>query len=299
VFIFVILLYALFASLFSLQKMTLEYSEPFFFVGSRMLFAGLILFAYQFLRNRAALKIAPKHLGYFMILGLFAIYLTNIFEAWGLNNMPSAKACMIYSLSPFLSAVMAYWVLRETMSISKFLGLCIGFLGLIPIFMLKSQTELSTGQLWSMSFPEGALLLATLFSVSGWIALKKLVFEYQYSAITANAISMILGGVFALLHSYFSGETWAPIPVTQLEPFIYNTAIMCFISNIICYNLYGYLLKRYSATLMSFSGLVSPLFASLFGWIFLQEAITWHYIASLAIFAIGLTVFYRAELATQ
>ena len=40
---FVILLFAMFASLFTLQKETLEYCEPFFLIGSRMLFAGIIL----------------------------------------------------------------------------------------------------------------------------------------------------------------------------------------------------------------------------------------------------------------
>jgi len=121
--------------------------------------------------------------------------------------------------------------------------------------------------------------------------------DYEYSALIANGLSMTLGGLFALAHSYVAGENWAPIPVTQMQPFIINTLIMCVISNLICYNLYGYLLKRFSATFMSFAGLVTPLFASLFGFLFLQEVVTWHFYVSIMLFSLGLIIFYREEIA--
>ena len=45
--IFVILLYALFASVFTIAKTGLEFTQPLFFVGSRMMLAGVGLLAYQ------------------------------------------------------------------------------------------------------------------------------------------------------------------------------------------------------------------------------------------------------------
>jgi len=45
--------------------------------------------------------------------------------------------------------------------------------------------------------------------------------------------------------------------------------------------------------------LITPLFASLFGWYFLNEAITWHFYASMAIFSLGLTLFYQEELSNN
>jgi drug/metabolite transporter (DMT)-like permease len=47
---------------------------------------------------------------------------------------------------------------------------------------------------------------------------------------------------------------------------------------------------------MSFAGLVTPFFASFFGWYFLGETISWHYFASIIVFSIGLTIFYLEEL---
>ncbi len=294
-----ILLYALFASLFGLSKDTLNYSEPFFLVGSRMLFAGLLLLGHQFFYNRNAFQIKAAHLKSLILLSFFCIYLTNAAEIWGIQYMVSAKACLIYSLSPFVAAVVAYFVLKETLSTKKWIGLVIGFTGLVPIFMTQSSAEITASESGIFSLANMAVLVAvfgTICSVYGWTLLKKVVSEYRYTPLMANGISMTIGGAMALIHSYLGGETWHPIPVTDFGPFIQNSLLMCLISNIVCYNLYGYLLKRYTATFMSFAGLITPFFASFFGWYFLGETITWHYFASIIVFSIGLTIFYQEEL---
>lgn len=292
----VILLFALFASLFGISKATLEYSEPIFLIGSRMFFAGLILLLHQFIWNRKQFTFKISQLKPLLLLGLLNIYLTNVAEIWGMQHMTSSKACLIYSLTPFLGALVAYIVLRETLDSKKWMGLLIGFVGLVPIVMSQSPSEKLAGEIASISYAEIALLIAVICSVYGWTLLKQLVTEHKISFIMANGISMTLGGGLALIHSYFAGENWNPVPVTDMMPFVQNTLLMCLISNLICYNLYGFLLKRYSATFMSFAGLVTPLFASFFGWFFLNESITWHYFASVALFAMGLTIFYQQEL---
>ncbi len=294
----VILLFALFASLFGLNKTALEYSDPFFLIGSRFAFAGLILLVHQFIWNRKAFKIKLVHLKPLFLLSLLSVYITNIMEIWGIKYLSSAKVCLIYSLSPFLAALVAYFSLKEVLSGKKWLGLIIGFIGLVPIFMTKSPSEyVSTEGGWSgIPLAELAVLSAVLCSVYGWILLKKLINEFKYTPLMANGISMLLGGCLALVHSYIAGEQWSPIPVSEYGPFIQYTLAMCLISNLVAYNLYGYLLKRYTATFMSFAGLIAPLFASFFGWAFLGESITWHYYASMIIFSVGLTIFYQEEL---
>lgn len=293
---FVILLYALFASLFGLTKATLAYSDPYFLIGSRMAFAGLLLLAHQFIFNRKNFSIKWAHIPSLFFLGFLNIYITNVAEVYGIQHMVSAKACLIYSLSPFLAAVIAYFVLREVLTSKKWLGLCIGFIGLIPTFMSQSQSEKLGGEIGFITLAEVSVLVAVFGSVYGWTLLKKVITEFKYSPLMANGISMTLGGTLALIHSYVSGESWSPVPVTDFGPFLQNTLLMCLISNIVCYNLYGYLLKRFSATFMSFAGLVTPFFASFFGWYFLDETISWHFFAAVALFSLGLTIFYLEEL---
>jgi len=289
-FILVVLLFALFASIFSLQKISLNYSEPFFLIGFRMTMAGVLIFLYK----PSFQKIKINHVKYFLYLAIFNIYLTNIFEIWGLNNMSSAKACMIYSLSPFMTAVISFFLLKEILSKKKIYGLFLGFLGLVPMICLKTYEEYQVDKIWFFSFSELSLILSVLFSVLGWIILKKIIY-FGYSFIQANAFSMFFGGLLILIHSFLFGESWKPFPVLNIEYFLFYTLITCLISNIICYNLFGYLLKYFSATFMTFSGLMTPFFASFFGWMFLNEIITWHFFLSIFLFSLGLFIFYKEE----
>jgi len=296
----VILLYILFASLFTLQKDTLNYCEPFFLVGSRMLFAGIILLTYLFIRHRDKLpKIKAGHIKGIFLLALSNIYLTNIFEIWAIRHMVSSKACLIYSLSPFVAALVAFVVLKETMSRKKVLGMFVGFLGLFPILFAQTQDELSAGTFMMFTLAELSIVGAVFCSVYGWIQLKKVMTDYDYSPLLANGLSMSIGGSLALVHSYYAGEYWAPVPVIEMQPFIINTLVMCLISNIICYNLYGYLLRRFTATFMSFAGLVTPIFALAFVYMFLNEVITWHFFVAIGIFTVGWVIFYREEISQE
>lgn len=293
--VLVVLLYALFASVFTIAKTGLQYAQPFFFVGTRMMLAGIILLGYQYFFHPDKLKFNRSHFWLVFRLAAFNIYLTNVFEFWGLKYLTSFKTCFIYSLSPFLSALFSYFIFSEKMTTRKWIGLVIGFVGLAPILLSETSTEELTGHFWLFSWAELAVMMAAVCSVYGWILLRQLVKNGNYSPYMANGLSMFLGGSMALGHSYFV-ENWNPVPVTNMFPFLECAVLLIIISNLICYNLYGSLLKRFSATFMSFAGFVTPLFTALFGWVFLGETVTWaFYISALIVFC-GLTTFYQEEL---
>ena len=225
---------------------------------------------------------------------MFNIYLTNFFELLGLNGMSSSKACLIYSLSPFLTSVFAYVLLKEKLNKIKFIGLFVGFSGLFPLLFFKTLQENYSKNLFIFSYFELFLIMSVIFSVFGWIYLKKIL-KYGYSFVFANSLSMILGGSFILLSSFLIGEIWNPIPVSNFKIFFIYTIVTSIISNLICYNLFGYLLKHFSVTFMTFFGLITPFFAIFFGYIFLNEPVTWYFFLSLFLFFIGLVIFYKEE----
>ncbi len=291
----VILLYALFASVFTIAKTGLEYAQPFFFVGSRMFVAGLLILAYQFCFKRQEFFFKKSDFWKIFGLALFNIYLTNVFEFWGLKYLTSFKTCFIYSLSPFVSAILSYFIFAEKMNLKKLAGLLIGFTGFLPILINHTSTEDQTGHLFFLSWAEMAVMAAAVCAVYGWILLRKLVKEGGYSPFMANGLSMLIGGAMALVHSFIV-EDWNPVPVTQMMPFMECAFLLIIISNMICYNLYGYLLKHYSATFISFAGFVTPLFSAIFGWYYLGEVVTLPFYLSAGIVFTGLLIFYQEEL---
>lgn len=290
-------MYATWSSIFSLGKYALQYSPPIFLTGFRMALAGALLLIYLAIAKRAQFKLEKKQLLSLTLLAFFSIYLTNILEFWGLQYLSAAKTCFLYSLSPFFAALFSYLHFKEKMNKQKWLGLCVGFIGFIPVLTFQSGAEELLNAFSFLSWPTLAIMGAALFSVYGWILLRLVVKDSSVSPLMANGASMLLGGMLALFHSSFV-DTWQPIPVQtgSFAPFLKSTLFMTLISNIICYNLYGLLLKRFTATFLSFVGLLSPIFASLTAWIFLGEPLSWVIFLSTGIVSCGLFIVYQAEL---
>ncbi|MFC1842261.1 DMT family transporter [Candidatus Dependentiae bacterium] len=288
----IILLYALFASSFSMGKVLLRYTTPIFLTGIRMLIGGLILLAYQYLSPRQNFYFKKKHIWLFLQIVLFGVYFNYILRFWALQSLPSSKTAFLYNLAPFMSAIYSYYFFKERMTRGKIAGLAIGFLGMIPILLTSSSTEKSIGEMFFISLPELAVIASVALHAYSWVVMRKLVRDKNYSPTLVNGITMAAGGFMALLTSFAYGNIF---PVTKILPFSGWLAAVIIISNIICFNLYGSLLKKYSATFLSFAGFLAPLFAALYGWGFLGETITWQFYASSVLVFVGLYIFYREE----
>jgi drug/metabolite transporter (DMT)-like permease len=293
----VILMYAGWSSIFSIGKMTLEHCPPLFLTASRMLLAGVLLLAFMAIKDRFAFRLTMKQFLFIGLLAIFSVYLTNALEFWSLQYLTAAKTCFIYSLSPFFSALFSYLHFGEKLNGRKWLGMAIGFAGFVPVLaMQKGAGEMITS-LSFLSWPELAMMGAALCTVYGWVLLRLVVKDTTVSPMMANGASMLLGGLLALGHSYLI-ESWNPLPVSAATfgAFAKGTLIMTLVSNLICYNLYGLMLRRYTATFLSFMGLLSPVFASLNSWFFLGELPSPAIFLSTGIVSLGLWLIYSAEL---
>ena len=293
----VILMYAVWSSVFSLGKIALQYCPPLFLTGSRMVMGGVLLLVFLALFKRTCFKLNRHQLLSIAALSVFSIYLSNALEFWGLQHLSAAKTCFIYSLSPFFAALFSYLHFNEKMNKRKWIGLGIGFLGFIPVLLTQTGSEELLNAFSFFSWPTLAIMGAALCSIYGWVILRLVVKDQAISPIMANGSSMFIGGLLAFGHSYFV-ENWSPIPVSpqNMAPFLQGTLVMTLLFNILCYNLYGMLLKRFTATFLSFTGLLSPIFASLNGLVFLGEPISWTIILSTGVVSLGLWIVYRAEL---
>ena len=291
----IFLLYALFGSSFVLGKMALSCTTPFFLTGVRMTIGGLILLSYLYIYAREQFKFDWKHLAWYAQMTFFGIYITYTLRFWALGYMSAAKTNFIYNLSPFISALFSYLVLQEKLSSKKFLGLFIGLLGIIPVLLSTSNSEQAIGEVGILSWPEIAVIISVATHTYSWIIMRKLVREHNYSPMMVNGICMTAGGTLGFATSLCL-DGLMPIHKGCFAYFFGTLTLVVIISNIICCNLYGWLLKKYSATFLSFAGFLSPLFTALYGWLLIGEIVTWHFYVSCIIVFIGLYLFYQEEL---
>ncbi len=282
--------YAFIAISFTLAKAVLAYSAPIFFVAFRMIIAGALLLAYCYWRNPHMLVVQKKDYSKFALIILMHIYFSYVFDLLALQYMSSFKGAFIYNLSPFITALFSYLYFSEHMTGKKWLGLFIGFIGFVPELIMQSPGE----SMASVSWGDIMMVFSVIAAVIGWIVMRMLV-NVGYSPLSVNGIGMMGGGILALVTSGIF-ETWDPFPVSDWWAFLKITGAVIITANLIYYNLYGYLLRIYTATFMSFAGFLCPLFAAVFGWYFLGEQVSATFFFSLFVVVLGLAIFYQEEL---
>ncbi len=293
----VILLYFLLASVFPLGRVAVTTAPPIFLTCVRMALSGIVLLLYFYIRYPRKFKefISLKYLHFWLILAIFNIYLTNVLEFWGLQSLPAAKACFIYNLSPFFVALFSYFMFGERMTARKWGGMAIGFVGFIPILLHSTKSEEIFGGISIFSWAELALLGAAIATAFGWIVMRHIIQKVSYPPVLSNGISMLIGAAM-MVPTFLLLETGAQPLVSDTPKFVTYVLILSLISNILGYNLYAFLLKKYTATFLSFAGFISPLFAAIMGWLFLGETVSWHFFVSAVAVFCGLFIFYQEEL---
>ena len=284
-----IILYLVCASMFTISKWGLAYAEPFFFLIVRMILAGVLLWGYLLVRGTGVKDMIARSLQDWLLFAqiiFFHIYLTYIWDMYALQYLTSIESAFIYNLSPFVAAFFSYVWFREYMTRKKWFGLLLGMGAFVPELIITGP-----GSLFIRVVPRLLTLGAVISSSYGWVVFRALV-KKGYSPLFINGISMFCGGILALITSYTT-ETWI---VTEWVPFIQATVLIVIAANIVFYNLYGYLLKYYTATFLSFAGFLCPFFAAFLGRIFLGETFSWHLALSFVVTCIGLFIFYHEEL---
>jgi drug/metabolite transporter (DMT)-like permease len=291
--ILIILAYAIIALTFPLAKDATLYAKPVFFIGFRMICAGLLMLTYLLVTRKKDLAIKRHDYGLFFRVAATHIYIAFICEFWALSQptIQSSKVNIIYSSTPFIAALLAYYLLNERLTQKKYAGLLIGVAGLIPIILLQSE-PFSGEDFFRISLPEVSLLVAVCSASYAWFDIKKLMTK-GYSLFAINGYAMLIGGIGAFVTSMVV-EGNPTQSIFDMQHFLLYIMLLIIISNVIFYNLYGYLLKTYSITFLTFAGFLSPVFGAFFGWV-RGERITWHYFLSLALITLALYLFSQDE----
>jgi drug/metabolite transporter (DMT)-like permease len=285
---------------FPLAKLSLGYASPAYVIGFRMVLAGLGLLLFQVVsghfqeKKGAILPNNRKDWWALLRIALFNVYFAFVPEFWALQYLGSLKVTLLYASCPFWSALFSYFLESEKLCKTKKLALTVGLLGVVPTLLTNSAGEFTFKTLFSVSLPELVLLGAIISASYAWFEVKTLSAR-GYSILSVNGASMLLGGLFSFLH-YFAFNPTSPIlPVDNFWSFLGIVSALIILSNVIFYNLYGWLLHRFSFTFLSFTGFLCPIFGTIYGVTFFGEHFYWLYLVGFLMTFAGLWLFYRSE----
>jgi len=189
---------------------------------------------------------------------------------------------------------MAYFIVKERFTKIKVIGMMVGFIGVIPLLMTPDNVGSVAKEFFKISTGELVMIVAVLSLSYGWFIVKKLM-DKGYPVLMVNGISMLAGGIGALLTS-FAVDGVYPLPVSNMKLYILCTTGVIITANLFFYTVRAWLINHHSVTFLALASFCSPLFATFYGYLFLSEQLSWGYLIALVLIALGLVLFYRDEL---
>ena len=219
----------------------------------------------------AALFVLARVLGYplrvpkgewprLLVAALFNITGWHIFSGFGVSLLASGRASIIGYTMPLWVVPLSMWLLHEPMSRRKWLGLGLGFLGLL---LLIGDDLVRLGQA-----PLGALsMLAAALSWSIGIVLIKR-YPVSLPATVFTGWMMLLGGIPVLLGAIlFGGSTFTLLSVKAGIALVY----VVFVAMVFCHWAFMRLVQMLSATITGISSLTVPVVGVFSGMVILGE----------------------------
>ncbi len=298
------------ASAITSNKVILYALSPEYLVGIRMTIAALLLVGYSYFQVHHRLVWSQVRRYFFWLCGiaLFTTFLPSNLKAYALAHMPSSKMAFFGTLDPFIAALYASILFKERLTPQKWLGMLIGFSGMMVLVVATSPVEATA--FWVVSYPELAAIAAFFISTFGWILVQDFLKKGLFDPVQINSITMFIGGIVSLGIAFMRQQTiiaslsQAPLTILQEGPLSYFSstnqllfflAYTIIIGNMLGYTIYSYALKKYSATFIALVGFSIPLMVHFFGWLFLNEKLSLTFFISCLITFIGVLVFFFDE----
>jgi drug/metabolite transporter (DMT)-like permease len=269
------------------MKGVIPHSTPLFMAALRLIPAGVLVL----IAASASKRPQPQGWLAWAWIGLFALIDGTLFQgflAQGLVRTTAGLGSVTIDSQPLAVALLSAWLFKERIGLVGAMGLVLGLLGIsaiaIPTEWLQGLTSgvgIGTFDLQAL-FDRGEwlMLLAALSMAVGTVLIP---FVTRYvDPVVATGWHMILGGIpLAIGSGLFESHQWTQIDSLGWLALSYSTVF----GSAIAYGLFFYFASKGNLTSLSSLTFLTPVFALLFGNLFLSETLN-----SIQWFGVGLTL---------
>ncbi|OUL28931.1 EamA family transporter [Nostoc sp. RF31YmG] len=259
------------------MKGVIPHTTPLFMAGLRLLPAGvLILIAAAFMGRPQ-----PKGWSAWLWIALFALVDGTLFQGFlaeGLVRTSAGLGSVMIDSQPLAVALLSLWLFQERIGVWGWLGLGLGVSGISLIGLpdewifqaLGSGVNIAIGN-WQELFASGEwlMLLAALSMAVGTVLIR---FVCRYAdPVAATGWHMIIGGLPLWgMSSVVESQQWQNLVPSDWVALGYATIF----GSAIAYGLFFYFASSGNLTSLSSLTFLTPVFALLFGNLFLSEVLS-------------------------
>ena len=259
------------------MKGVIPHTTPLFMAGVRLIPAGvLILMVAAFMG-----KPQPQSWLAWLWIIIFALVDGTLFQGFlaeGLVRTNAGLGSVMIDSQPLAVALLSLWLFQEHIGLWGWLGLGLGITGIsligLPqewIFHLFDSGITISIDNWQELFNRGELLmlLAALSMAVGTVMIR---FVCRYAdPVTATGWHMIIGGLPLWgISSVLESQQWENLVPSDWLALSYATVF----GSAIAYGLFFYFASSGNLTSLSSLTFLTPVFALIFGYIFLNEVLT-------------------------
>jgi drug/metabolite transporter (DMT)-like permease len=239
-----------------------------------IVFGGLVIF------NRYTIPRQKKFWKLVAVICLSSLTFPMFFIYWGQAKVNSGLAAVLFATYPFWVGLISSALLpQEKINLQKFVGMLIGFGGVVLMFLYNS-TEIS-GTVWGMV----AILIGSIFQAFGLVAIRK--WGEDFDPVTLNFYSMFLS-VLPLVVAAMLFEREVHISLSPMTAgSILYLGIFC---TVVTFAIYYWLVKHIQATILSLSALITPAIAVIIGALFMNESFSSHIVLGICMIFLGVGI---------
>jgi drug/metabolite transporter (DMT)-like permease len=257
------------------MKGVMPHTTPLFMASIRLIPAGILVLIVAAISKRQQ----PQTWQAWAWIGLFALIDGTLFQGFlaaGLVRTTAGLGSVMIDSQPLAVAVLSAWLFKEQIGAIGICGLILGVLGISCIGLpIEWLSQVVTSPLTSQfdlaglsDRGEWLMLLAALSMAVGTILIP---FVTKFvDPVIATGWHMIIGGMpLAIGSGYLESNQWMAITGSDWLSIAYSTVF----GSAIAYGLFFYFAAQGNLTSLSSLTFLTPVFALLFGSLFLGETL--------------------------
>ena len=283
-------IYVVWGSTYFGIAIAIETMPPFLMAAIRFGVAGLVLLAWDLLRNPASRRLPTRRQVLdSAIVGGLLLGIGNGFVVFGEQTVPSGIAAILIAMMPLWFALLGWIYLRERLPRTVALAVAVGFAG-TAFLILPSGT--GSGAYDPLGIV--VLLLAPLGWAHGSIySIRRA--KLPPSPFTASGLQMLAGAAVTGFEALLVGEPAAFHPEQVSAASVLALVYLIFIGSMLAYTSYAWLLRHAPLSLIGTYAYVNPIVAVGLGSIFLHEPISLRTIIASAVILAAVAIIVSAR----
>jgi drug/metabolite transporter (DMT)-like permease len=285
--ILVILLCIIFGSNIVAVKISLLGLDPFTIAGLRFGIAAITIAIWALVMGHS-FNIRRNNIIHILLLGI-VLFAQISFMNYGISRTSGSRASILINLQPFFVLFIAHYSnLNERITIKKFVGMTLGFIGVLIIFSAKK------GISENLNIGDIMVLLSSFLWAFSAIYIKQIIEKFQTFHVTFYP--MLIATPLFFLQGFMCSEQYnTVVDVTIILALFYQSIIVTSFGFVAWY----YMLEKYGVTALHSFTFIMPVAGVVLSNIFLGEIITNNITLALIFIIIGIIMINHKESSLQ